>query len=255
MSTATMFRWNFAPWKTGVGAQFGGRKLLGVLTVRTDEGVEGHSFLGSSGQGADAYAGPLMEFIKPMLVGRNPLDIGAIWREMWKKNRQVSTNAIGAVDVALWDIAGKTAGLPIHQAAGHMPRERAGLLEHGVASDVRGVRGGGAAVPGHGLDGAQDSPGRRPQEGHRDLRQGAAGGGRRHDPDAGFDVGVQLRGRAARGPRHRGDGLLLVRGPAGGGGYLQLREAEEQAGHSDYVHGVRSGAAVRDGAVDPELRD
>ena len=75
-------------------------------------------FGGSSRQGADAYAGPLMEFIKPSLLGRNPLDIGAIWADMWKNNRNVSTNAIGAVDVALWDIAGKVAGLPIHRLLG-----------------------------------------------------------------------------------------------------------------------------------------
>ena len=162
--TVTLFRWNFAPWKTGVGTAFGGRKLLGVLTVRTDEGVEGHAFLGSSRQGADAYAGPLMEIVKPNLLGRNPLDIGAIWREMWKENRSVSTNAIGAVDVALWDIAGKVAGLPSPQAARHVPRERARLLEHRVARHVGGVRGRGAAFPGHGLDGAQDSSARRPEE-------------------------------------------------------------------------------------------
>ena len=97
----TMFKWNFAPWKTGVGTAFGGQKLLGVMTITTDEGIEGHSFLGSSRQGADAFTGPLIEFIKPMLMGRNPLDIGAIWKQMWKQNRSVSTNAIGAVDVAL----------------------------------------------------------------------------------------------------------------------------------------------------------
>ncbi|MCH8186742.1 MAG: mandelate racemase [Chloroflexi bacterium] len=114
----TMFRWHFAPWKTGVGTAFGGQKLLGIVTIATDEGIEGHSFLGSSRQGADAYAGPLIEFIKPMLMGTNPLDIGAIWKKMWKQNRSVSTNAIGAVDVALWDIAGKVAGLPVHRLLG-----------------------------------------------------------------------------------------------------------------------------------------
>jgi L-alanine-DL-glutamate epimerase-like enolase superfamily enzyme len=80
--------------------------------------VEGHAFLGSSRQGADAYAGPLIEFVKPFLVGQNPLDSGAIWERMWKMNRSVSTNAIGAVEVALWAIAGKVAGLPIHRLLG-----------------------------------------------------------------------------------------------------------------------------------------
>ena len=115
--SVTMFNWNSAPWQTGTGS-FGGKRLLGIVTVHTDEGVEGHAFLGSSRQGADAYAGPLIEFVKPFLVGQNPLDSGAIWERMWKMNRSVSTNAIGAVDVALWDIAGKVAGLPIHRLLG-----------------------------------------------------------------------------------------------------------------------------------------
>jgi L-alanine-DL-glutamate epimerase-like enolase superfamily enzyme len=115
--SVTMFNWNSAPWQTGTGS-FGGKRLLGIVTIHTDEGVEGHAFLGSSRQGADAYAGPLIEFVKPFLVGQNPLDSGAIWERMWKMNRSVSTNAIGAVDVALWDIAGKVAGLPIHRLLG-----------------------------------------------------------------------------------------------------------------------------------------
>ncbi len=115
--TVTMFNWASEPWKAGKVA-FGGNKLLGVVEVQTDEGVKGHAFLGSSRQGADAYVGPLMEFVKPFLIGVNPLDIGAIWNRLWKMNRNVSTNAIGAVDVALWDIAGKVAGLPIHRLLG-----------------------------------------------------------------------------------------------------------------------------------------
>ena len=66
-----MVNWNSGPWATAT-ASFGGTRQLGVVTVFTDEGVEGHAFLGSSRQGADAYAGPLMEFIKPSLLGRNP---------------------------------------------------------------------------------------------------------------------------------------------------------------------------------------
>ena len=115
--SVTMFNWKSAPWRTGAG-NFGGATLLGIVTVHTDEGVDGHAFLGSSRQGADAHTGPLLQFIKPAIMGANPLDSGAIWQKMWKMNRSVSTNAIGAIDVALWDIAGKTAGLPIHRLLG-----------------------------------------------------------------------------------------------------------------------------------------
>ncbi|MBI2871942.1 MAG: mandelate racemase [Chloroflexi bacterium] len=120
----TLFKWPSAPWHTG-RTHFGGERQLGIVTVHTDEGVEGHAFLGSSRQGAEVFAGPLMELVKPVVVGRNPLDIGAIWTEMYRLNRMVAVRAIGAVDVALWDVAGKVAGLPIHRLLGsckeHVP--------------------------------------------------------------------------------------------------------------------------------------
>ena len=115
--STTMINWNSEPWRAG-NMWFGGHKILGVVTIHTDESIEGHAFLGSSKQGADAFVGPLMEFVKPMIMGADPLDIGSIWSRMWKMNRSVSTYAIGAVDVAFWDIAGKVAGLPIHRLLG-----------------------------------------------------------------------------------------------------------------------------------------
>lgn len=113
-----MFNWKSAPWKTGVGMAFGQTRQLGIVTVETDEGVSGNAFLGSSSKGADHFAPALIEFLKPMLLGQDPQDIGAIWWKMWKKNRTVSTNAIGAVDICLWDINGKIAGQPIHRLLG-----------------------------------------------------------------------------------------------------------------------------------------
>ncbi len=113
-----MFNWTTVPWKTGVGMQFGSAKQLGVVTVETDEGVSGNSFLGSGRMGADHYALGLIEYIKPVVIGRNPLDIGAIWADMYKKRRSVSTFVIAAVDVCLWDINGKLAGQPIHRLLG-----------------------------------------------------------------------------------------------------------------------------------------
>ncbi|MDH3680909.1 MAG: mandelate racemase [Acidimicrobiia bacterium] len=113
-----LFNWTTEPWKTGVGTTFGNTQQLGVVTVETDEGVSGHAFLGSSRIGADHFAPGLIEFIKPIVMGRDPLDIGAIWQQLWKANRSVSTYVIGAIDVCLWDINGKVAGQPIHRLLG-----------------------------------------------------------------------------------------------------------------------------------------
>ncbi len=113
-----MFNWKSEPWKTGVGMRFGQTRQLGIVTVETDEGVSGNAFLGSSRMGAEHYAPALIEFIKPAILGRDAQDIGAIWWDMWKMNRSVSTNAIGAVDICLWDINGKLAGQPIHRLLG-----------------------------------------------------------------------------------------------------------------------------------------
>ena len=113
-----LFDWATEPWKTTDWTQFGGTSQLGVVTVETDEGISGNSFLGSSRIGADHFALGLIEFIKPIIMGRNPQDIGAIWWDLWKMNRSVSTYVIGAVDICLWDINGKIANQPIHRLLG-----------------------------------------------------------------------------------------------------------------------------------------
>ena len=113
-----MFNWRSDVWKLGTGMSFGSNLQLGVVTVETDAGISGNAFLGSSRVGADHYAPGLIEFIKPMIMGRNPQDIGKIWWEKWKMDRSVATNVIGAIDVCLWDINGKTAGQPIHRLIG-----------------------------------------------------------------------------------------------------------------------------------------
>ncbi len=82
-----MFNWTTESWKTGVGTTFGSTRQLGIVTVETDGGVSGNAFLGSSRVGADHFAPGLIEFIKPIVMGRNPQDIGAIWWDLWKMNR------------------------------------------------------------------------------------------------------------------------------------------------------------------------
>lgn len=86
---------------------------IGVLSIRTDAGLEGHNFFGAPGED---IATILVKSVKPMLVGADPLDIGRIWRLLTRRGLPASVQ--GVVDVALWDIAGKAAGLPLHRLLG-----------------------------------------------------------------------------------------------------------------------------------------
>jgi L-alanine-DL-glutamate epimerase-like enolase superfamily enzyme len=60
----------------------------------------------------------LVRVLKPVLLGQDPLDRERLNYELWKRVRASRVRLIGALDVALWDIAGKVAGLPIHRILG-----------------------------------------------------------------------------------------------------------------------------------------
>ena len=87
-----------------------------LVTVLTDEGVEGHSMAyGPHGDGA-ALAEILHAVYRPELVGENPLETEKIWQKLWRKQRHLYNqrdSLLGVIDVALWDLKGKVAGLPI----------------------------------------------------------------------------------------------------------------------------------------------
>ena len=118
--TLTMFTWKVPSGiKSGSLQSPGyGTGEIAVVTISTDEGVEGHSFLGSAMRRASIEAPALLAYLKPVLMGQNPLDIGRLWQGMWRNNRQASLRCIGALDVALWDIVGKVAKQPVHRLLG-----------------------------------------------------------------------------------------------------------------------------------------
>jgi L-alanine-DL-glutamate epimerase-like enolase superfamily enzyme len=116
----TLFAWDDIP-ATTYGrhtGRFSGTSQLGLVTLTTDGGVQGHAFLGSAQRGAHLDGQSLIQFLKPVVVGEDPLDRERLYQAMWQKSRQTTYRAIGAVDIALWDIAGKVAGLPIHRLLG-----------------------------------------------------------------------------------------------------------------------------------------
>ncbi len=117
--TLTIFSWDGIPptvYHQGSGAS--GASSLGLLRIGTDQGLEGHAFLGSAGNPAAMDAPQLIRSLKPLLIGRDPRHRERIHQSMRLLSRTVSYRTIGAVDTALWDLAGKIAGEPVHALMG-----------------------------------------------------------------------------------------------------------------------------------------
>jgi len=91
---------------------------MALVKIITDEGIEGYAFLGSalSTLGNDALL--ISERYKPLLVGQDPLNRERIWQSMSSWAMGSIMRVVGAIDVALWDLAGKAAGVPIHKLMG-----------------------------------------------------------------------------------------------------------------------------------------
>lgn len=109
------------------------------VRVHTDEGVTGWGE-GFGHRIHTATKAALDSFIGPMIIGRDPTAVSALVDELQRNLGGVGRNgpamyALSAIDIALWDIAGKLAGLPLYRLLGGSPRKDlpgyASLLRYG----------------------------------------------------------------------------------------------------------------------------
>jgi L-alanine-DL-glutamate epimerase-like enolase superfamily enzyme len=92
------------------------------VEIRTEQGHEGIGFSYSKRAGGPAQFAHAQE-IAPVLIGEDPNDIGKIWTKLvWAGasvgRSGVATQAIAAIDIALWDLKAKRAGLPLAKLIG-----------------------------------------------------------------------------------------------------------------------------------------
>jgi L-alanine-DL-glutamate epimerase-like enolase superfamily enzyme len=115
-----------------------GPTYLGIVKVTTDAGITGFSDIETAPTVAKAAieapqwseAGmECFDGLASLLVGENPLETERLWYKMYRGSiyygrRGVALQAISAIDIALWDIAGKFYGVPIHILLGAKWRDK-----------------------------------------------------------------------------------------------------------------------------------
>ena len=116
----TLFGWeNIPPTRySPASVNLSGKSNLGLLRIGTSTGIDGFAFLGSALNPAETDAGALIRFLKPILMGRDPLAREGLHAALRTKQRQCGLRTIGACDTALWDIAAKAANLPLYKFLG-----------------------------------------------------------------------------------------------------------------------------------------
>lgn len=101
-----------------------------VLEIETRGGLTGMGYLQPLSGGLRTLDMCLKDMIAPKIIGRDALEVEGIWQTLWASTYWlgrggIATWCLSAVDVALWDIVGKRAGLPLYQLWGqchdHIP--------------------------------------------------------------------------------------------------------------------------------------
>ena len=98
----------------------GQKRYLGILRIFSQEGLEGHAIVGSRTTDTTRGITPLVEKIKPFLIGKDALDREWMWHRLrgMAPRWDIDEATAMAVDVALWDLAAKSAELPLYQLLG-----------------------------------------------------------------------------------------------------------------------------------------
>jgi len=132
-----------------------------LVRITTDEGIVGWGEAHSPIAPSITFT-IIKDLLGPLLIGENPLAIDRLWEKMYASMRirghhtGFMSEAIAGIDIALWDIAGKATGLPIHLLMGggyhdkvrcyqsHLPvlevEEMVAIAQHHAKEGYHGIK-------------------------------------------------------------------------------------------------------------------
>lgn len=111
------------PTTKPIAFEFPEHRLV-IAEIATDEGLTGLGYsLAFGGGGAESIQVYLETRLKPLVLGEDPLLVERLWERMFRadrgiKRQGVAAYALSAIDIALWDIVGKAARMPLYKLWG-----------------------------------------------------------------------------------------------------------------------------------------
>ena len=115
----TVTSWNPSFSEGADGPASTGGYDITVVRVHTDEGISGIGQCEAPSLVIDAIIRSTLG-LEVLLIGEDPTEVQRLWQKMYNSTgvfgrRGVVIGAIGAIETALWDIAGKASGKPVHK--------------------------------------------------------------------------------------------------------------------------------------------
>lgn len=125
------------PEELGYSQQYYGIRTAHLVEVRTDEGLTGWGECFGPGNVALANKAIVEKVIAPMVLGSDPLDREVVWHRVYNLLRDhgqkgMPLQALSGVDIALWDLTGKIAALPLCKLVGGRFRDRVPVYGYGM---------------------------------------------------------------------------------------------------------------------------
>ncbi|MCH9853755.1 MAG: mandelate racemase/muconate lactonizing enzyme family protein [Alphaproteobacteria bacterium] len=125
------------PHELGYSQQFYHKRTAHLVEVETDEGVTGWGESFGPGNIAIANKTIIEKVIQPMILGEDPLNRDKIWHKIYNLLRDhgqkgMPMQALSGVDIALWDIFGKIANMPLYQLIGGKHRADVPVYGYGM---------------------------------------------------------------------------------------------------------------------------